>query len=120
MLKNFYRLLKPNGKVFITTPNYKSMWPIIELLMDKLRLSYPLDKYQHVEHYNKQKLKKICLESGFIINTIRTNCFFAPWLAPISWHLALKMDSIENRLSFGGSILLAVIEKEDKVTGWEI
>jgi 2-polyprenyl-3-methyl-5-hydroxy-6-metoxy-1,4-benzoquinol methylase len=111
MLKNFYKLLKKDGKLFITTPNYRSLWPLIEYLMDKFHLSHPLDKYQHVEHYNKQKLERILIETGFKVNFIKTNCFLAPWLSPISWNLALKLDRLEHKLSFGGSILIAVCSK---------
>jgi len=113
MLKNFYRLLKPNGKIFLTTPNYRSLWPLIEYLTDKFRLTYTLDKYQHVEHYNKRKLKQLLSESGFKVDVIKTNCFLAPWIAPISWNLALKLDRLEHKLPVGGSILIAVCTKLD-------
>jgi len=111
MLKNFYRILKPGGKVFLTTPNYKSAWPFIELIMDKLCLSNPLDKYQHVEHYNSVKLKKLIREAGFNINFLKTNCLVAPWIAPLTWNGALKVDNFESKFSFGGSILIAIFEK---------
>jgi len=49
MLNNFWRLLKPGGQVFLTTPNYRSLWPLIEWSMDKLGLAPPLAEHQHVE-----------------------------------------------------------------------
>lgn len=110
MLRIFHKILKPGGKVFLTTPNYHSMWPIIEFLMDKLHLSYPMDMYQHVEHYHQKKLKKIVDESRFKLTLLKTNCFLAPWLAPLSWRLATKVDNIESTLPLG-SILIAVFEK---------
>ncbi|UKL13849.1 class I SAM-dependent methyltransferase [Dissulfurimicrobium hydrothermale] len=114
MLRNFYRILKPGGKVFLTTPNYRSAWPLIEYLMDKFHLSNPLDKYQHVEHYDRNKLKKIIEEAGFQVNHIKTNCLIAPWLAPFTWGGALMVDNLESKLPYGGSILVAVFEKESK------
>lgn len=30
MLANFHRALRPEGAVFLTTPNYRSFWPLIE------------------------------------------------------------------------------------------
>ena len=111
MLNNFGRFLKPSGKVFLTTPNYYSLWPLIEFSMDKLHLSNQMNKVQHVEHYNINKLKKIIEESGFTIKTLKTNCFIAPWIAPLSWQLALKVDNIESNIPLIGSIIIVVFEK---------
>jgi|YelNatPaOPRAMG01_1025707.scaffolds.fasta_scaffold145139_1 2-polyprenyl-3-methyl-5-hydroxy-6-metoxy-1,4-benzoquinol methylase len=111
MLKEFYRILKPNGKVFLTTPNYRSLWPIIEWIMDRFHLAPPLAKYQHVEHYHTKKLKELCLEVGFKIKIIKTNYLFAPWVAPFSWKLAEKINNLEGMLSFGGSILIFILVK---------
>ena len=111
MLQEFFKILKPNGKVFLTTPNYKSMWPLLEWTMDKFHLSPPLAKQQHVEYYNKKKLKKLCLDAGFKIKSIKTNCLFAPWIAPLSWKLAEKMSNFEYTFSYGGSILIFILEK---------
>ncbi|MGQ9848260.1 MAG: class I SAM-dependent methyltransferase, partial [Bacteroidales bacterium] len=112
MLQNFNRYLKPGGKVFITTPNYRSMSPFIEFFMDKFKLSNPMDRYQHVEHYNKRKLENICMQAGFFVKQIKTNWFLAPWIAPISWNSATKIDDFENSISWGGEILIAIIEKK--------
>lgn len=112
MLRVFYNILKPGGKVFLTTPNYKSVWPIIEWLMDKLGLSPPLIEHQHVEFYDKDKLENLCLRSGFDIELITTTCFIAPWIAPFGWSLAGKIDYLESKLPFYlGSILVFVITK---------
>ncbi len=111
MLKEFFRILKPHGYVFLTTPNYKSMWPMIEWTMDRFHLSPQLAQEQHVEYFNKIRLKNLCIEAGFKIKIIKTNCLFAPWIAPLSWKLAEKIDNLENRFSFGGSILIFILEK---------
>ncbi len=112
MLKTFYKLLRPGGKVFLTTPNYQSLWPVIEWLMDKLRLDPPLRDHQHVEFYNRQKLVRIGIDTGFEIETIITNCFLSPWIAPLSWSLAEKLAVSETRLpGFLGSILISVFVK---------
>lgn len=112
MLKIFHKLLKPGGKVFLTTPNYKSFWPAIEWLMDKTSKSAQLQGDQHVEFYNKRKLKKLCLDAGFTVDEIRTNCFAAPWVAPIHWGLATKLDDIETGSSYlPGSIVIAILSK---------
>ncbi len=112
MLETFLKILKPGGKVFLTTPNYRSMWPLIEWSMDKLGLSPPLAEHQHVEFYHKNKLERLCTEVGFEVELTATTCLIAPWLAPVSWSLARRMDALETRLPFYlGSILIVVLVK---------
>jgi 2-polyprenyl-3-methyl-5-hydroxy-6-metoxy-1,4-benzoquinol methylase len=112
MLKTLFNNLKQGGKILLTTPNYKSFWPLIEWLMDKFQLSPPLTHQQHVEFYNKEKLEKLCTNIGFQIENIATNCLVAPWIAPLSWKLAEKLNDIELRLPLKfGSILIFLLKK---------
>jgi len=112
MLNVFYNLLKPEGKVFLTTPNYRSMWPIIERLMDKFHLTPTLKDHQHVEFYHSKKLSKLAIDCGFKIDTLTSNCFLSPWIAPISWKLAKRLSFLEMNMSICfGSVLLTVLSK---------
>lgn len=112
ILKTFNNILKPGGKVFLTTPNYKSMWPIIEWLMDKWKLSPPLSNHQHVTFFNKGSLKKICIQSGFDVEFITTTCLIAPWIATFNWTIAKEINSLESKFPFPlGSILVFIIKK---------
>lgn len=112
MLKTLFDNLKRGGKIFLTTPNYKSLWPLIELLIDRFQLSPPLIDHQHVEFYNRKKLEKLCASIGFNIENISTNCFIAPWIAPFNWRLAEKINDIELNSSLKiGSILIFVLKK---------
>ena len=113
MLENFHRILKPGGKVFITTPNYLSLWPLIEWSLDRFKLAPTMADLQHVEHYNFQKINQLCCKSGFFVDGIYTTCFLAPWAAAINWELAKKLDSIEGRLPLHpGSILVVLLSKQ--------
>jgi len=83
--------------------------------MDKLGLSPPLSEHQHVEFYNKTKLENLCLQLGFEIELISTTCLIAAWLAPVSWSLSEKINSLESNLPFYlGSILVCVLRKPTK------
>lgn len=114
MLGCFSRLLKPGGKVFLTTPNYRSMWPLIEFLMDCLKLVPTMADHQHVTKYNRYKLRNLCVAGGFSMQNIRTMCFAAPWIAPFSWQAAKKLAKAEFSLSLiPGSILICVLSKEE-------
>jgi 2-polyprenyl-3-methyl-5-hydroxy-6-metoxy-1,4-benzoquinol methylase len=112
MLSHFLRILRPGGAVFLTTPNYRSLWPVIERLMDALRLAPPLADHQHVEHYHPAKLRALAADAGFVVETLRTTCFAAPWLAPLSHALALRVDRLETGLDLvPGSIVACVLRK---------
>jgi 2-polyprenyl-3-methyl-5-hydroxy-6-metoxy-1,4-benzoquinol methylase len=114
MLNNFWRLLKPGGQVFLTTPNYKSLWPLIEWSMDKLGLAPPLAEHQHVEFYSMKKLRRLALECGFEIKVTSTTCLLSPWVAPINWTLAKRVDALESNLPGNmGSILVVVLGKPE-------
>lgn len=115
MLRTFHRLLSPGGQVFLTTPNYRSLWPLIEWVMDLLRLSPPLKDHQHVQKYHKGTLEQVCYEAGFEIELISTTCLIAPWLAPLSWSFAKVMDNLEPKFPFfWGSILVCVLRKPEE------
>lgn len=112
LLKNFYHLLKPRGKVFLTTPNYHSPWPLLEWLMDKARLAPPLSEHQHVERYHSKKLRALAEDGGFRIEKMATMCQLAPWAAPIRWTLAERIHGWESRSPLAmGCILIAILVK---------
>lgn len=112
MLETFFNLLKSNGSVFLTTPNYSSLWPVIERLFDLFRVTPKMAGEQHVEFYNMKKLKKICRDANFSIEHSFTTNFLAPWISPISWNMAVALERLELRLHCPfGSTLVVVLKK---------
>ena len=112
LLHNFHRLLRQDGKIFITTPNYRSLWPVIEWLMDFLKIAPNLGQDQHVTFYNPTSLKALVEQCGFEVSIVRTNCFLAPWLAPFSYKLAQWLDQKEIKMKWlMGSIIVLVAQK---------
>jgi 2-polyprenyl-3-methyl-5-hydroxy-6-metoxy-1,4-benzoquinol methylase len=101
VLSLFHKLTNPGGELFLTTPNYRSAWPLIEWLLDRLELAATLDEVQHVTHFTKRKLSAICERAGWKVRHIGTFNGLAPFLATISRRLALNLEEIEfsfNRL----------------------
>lgn len=113
MLSHFQRVLRPGGHVFLTTPNYRSMWPVIEWLLDRFQLVPRLADDQHVEHYHRKKLRQLAESVGFKIEQVLTTCFTAPWLAPLNWKLAQTVNHFESGRMAPGSIVVAILRKQD-------
>ena len=95
ILSLFYKLAKPGGQLFLTTPNYQSAWPLIEWLLDRFDLVAKLDEAQHVTHFTKRRLSAMCQRARWKVRQIGAFNGLAPFLAPISYRLALGLEEVE-------------------------
>jgi 2-polyprenyl-3-methyl-5-hydroxy-6-metoxy-1,4-benzoquinol methylase len=112
LLAGIHKALKPGGRALITTPNYRSGWPLIEWTMDTLKLAPKMREDQHVERYHRRKLARLVRAEGFRVVRTATTCLLAPWLAGLSWKLALAVHRLETgRWRVPGCILVCVLEK---------
>ena len=104
--------LSPGGTVFLTTPNYRSPWPLLEGAMDRLHLAPHMEGEQHVSHPTPGFLRALAKETGFSV--VRQGRFagLAPFAAAASWRLAEAFDRAEHRLGCPlGSLLYALWKK---------
>ena len=99
VLSLFYKLANPGAQLFITTPNYRSAWPLIEWLLDRSGLVATLDEAQHVTHFTKRRLVQMCEQAGWTVRHIGTFNGLAPFLSPISRRLALGIEKLEFLLN---------------------
>jgi 2-polyprenyl-3-methyl-5-hydroxy-6-metoxy-1,4-benzoquinol methylase len=99
VLSLFHKLTNPGGQLFLTTPNYRSAWPLIEWLLDRLGLAAEMDEVQHVTHFNKRKLVAACQGAGWRVGHIGSFNGLAPFLAPVSRRLALGFEQVEFLLN---------------------
>jgi 2-polyprenyl-3-methyl-5-hydroxy-6-metoxy-1,4-benzoquinol methylase len=99
VLSLFNNLTNPGGQLFLTTPNYRSAWPMIEWALDRLGLAAKMDEVQHVTHFTKRKLTALCERAGWRVRHVGTFNGLAPFLAPISRRLALGTEKVEFLLN---------------------
>ncbi len=112
LLQGLFRLARPGGRLFVTTPNYRSFWPLLEWTLDKLKLAAPMAEHQHVTRFSRGMLASFLQEAGWQVETVTTFSTFAPFLSAVSWTLAERCAALEDRASLPfGNILLAIARK---------
>ena len=112
LLSNLKKTMKKNGKILVTTPNYWSLWIIIEKIIDIFHLTPALWGEQHLIQFTPQILKKTLESEGFIVERIGTLNFVSPFISIISPKLADKVSQFEFSYVPFGSLIYAVAIKE--------
>jgi 2-polyprenyl-3-methyl-5-hydroxy-6-metoxy-1,4-benzoquinol methylase len=108
LLAEVRALLAADGLLIVTTPNYRSLWPLLEWGVNRVSpVSY---EQQHVNKYRRDRLIAQLLEAGYRRVTVTTVVGLAPFAAvfgarPVRW-----LDALEARLGHlgCGNLLLAV------------
>ncbi len=77
LIKNLLKLVNPDGKVVVVTPNYRSSWIVIEKLMDIFHISPHLKGDQHLFAFDQDSLKKVLKKNGFKIESINSFNLFS-------------------------------------------
>ena len=94
ILLEAHRTLKKNGELLITTPNYFSIWPFLELNVNKFsKLSY---EDQHINKFNKFNIKNILKKKKFKIICLKSFLLLSPFLAFLSFQISLKFIKLDN------------------------
>ena len=101
-LRVFSRAAAPGAQLFVTTPNVRSAWPLIEWSLDRLRLVPTLDEAQHLTLFSRKTLRRALIAGGWHIEEVGTFNGLAPFVAPFSETLALGVE----RTEFAGRTLL--------------
>ncbi|MDE2060228.1 MAG: methyltransferase domain-containing protein [candidate division NC10 bacterium] len=112
VLSQLYRILKPKGQLLITTPNYRSLWFVIELLADNLRLAPEMAGGEHISKYHRRTLAKTLTQARFTIRRMGTFNHLSPFVAIFSDRWAERLYRWELKKSrAGGNLLYALCEK---------
>ncbi|HOZ46835.1 MAG TPA: glycosyltransferase [Candidatus Hydrogenedentes bacterium] len=111
-LAEFGRILRPGGRLFITTPNKRSLWPAVEYLFDALHLTPRMGGDQHLSTFTRATLTAMLEHHGFEVARIGAFNFLSPWLAAVSPSLARRIFAFElHHPSLPGSLLYCVARK---------
>jgi SAM-dependent methyltransferase len=111
-LREAVRVLCPGGRLLITTPNYRSFWPLMEWTIDRLNMAPKMAGEQHISRFHLWSLKKILLDSGLEIEYAGSIYNLSPFLSMVSTEQANRLLRRElNSRSALGMILVAVAVK---------
>ncbi|MFA6268263.1 MAG: class I SAM-dependent methyltransferase [archaeon] len=107
--------LKIGGTIFLTTPNYASLWPIAEYVFDKTlaKKNYSLGE-QHISKFTFFSIRNLLNENGFVVTKERALYLISMEASLISSSLAwatFKFDKLFSWLPFGMIIYLSAIKK---------
>lgn len=112
-LERFRRLLRPRGLIFITTPNARSLWPIIEFSLDLFRLTPKMHGELHLSSYNPARLKTLLRRSGYAVERIGTFNGLAPFASMFGVPLADAVAGMERAVEFPGNLIYARARKAE-------
>ena len=106
------RVLRPGGRLLITTPNYRSLWPLMEWTVDLLKMAPKMAGEQHISRFHPASLRYLLNQSGLHIEYFGTIYNISPFMSLISPKMANRQleREIERRSSLG-MILIAVAVK---------
>lgn len=115
LLTDIFRILRPGGRLLVTTPNYRGLWPIVEYVADNFSSVAKMDMEQRVTHFYRSMFISFLEDAGFSIVQCRTYSTFAPFAAIISWKVANKLENLERQIDIPfGNLLAAVVIKKNK------
>jgi 2-polyprenyl-3-methyl-5-hydroxy-6-metoxy-1,4-benzoquinol methylase len=101
-------LLSGQGRLVVTTPNYRSLWPLIEWGVNRVsRVTY---EQQHVNKYDRRRLAADLAQAGYGKVDVGTAVGLAPFAAVFGRRPAEWLDDAERgvgHLGFG-NLLVAV------------
>lgn len=94
-LRLFARSAAVGGELFVTTPNRRSAWPLIEWSLDRLGLVPTLEEAQHLNCFTRGSLARALQSTGWSVDEIGTFNGVAPFVAGIGEPVARFAERVE-------------------------
>lgn len=94
VLRTTVERLRLGGKLVVTTPNFRSAWPLVEVFVDHLgELNYAP---QHINNFTPHRLRQLLLDLGLEDVRVHPYLALAPFAAALGWRLADMLAHLER------------------------
>ena len=111
LLNKLHYILALGGKIYITTPNYRSLMSIFEILVNRFTsVDY---KNQHINRFDKKRLMRLISQSKFDDVKVKKILNIGVFIGAISFNFSQKVQKflyILNQNKFG-YLLLGIVKK---------
>jgi len=104
------KVLVPGGKAVIVTPNYGSVWAIVEKVMDMFKVVPTFSGEQHVCQYTDTKLVRVFEREGLKCTFMTSFNLFSHLVPNSAWSEIACGWEVDHVRTFG-SLLMGVFEK---------
>ncbi len=103
------RVLRPGGRLLVTTPNYRSLWPLMEWVVDRMNMAPKMAGEQHISRFDPASLRRLLSECELGIEYFGTIYNLSPFISLVSPKQAegQLLRELGSRSSLG-MILVAV------------
>jgi SAM-dependent methyltransferase len=75
------RVLRPGGRLLVTTPNYRSLWPLMEWVVDRMNMAPKMAGEQHISRFDPASLRRLLLACGLGIEYFGTIYSLSPFIS---------------------------------------
>jgi ubiquinone/menaquinone biosynthesis C-methylase UbiE len=108
------RVLLPGGRLLVTTPNYRSLWPVMEWMVDRSNKAPRMAGEQHISKFNPSSLRRLFNECRLEVEYFGTIYNLSPFISLVSQPSAEKQLTREMEHSSSLGMILAAVAVKPK------
>jgi 2-polyprenyl-3-methyl-5-hydroxy-6-metoxy-1,4-benzoquinol methylase len=105
VIKFLKKILSPEGSVCVVTPNYHSLWLVIEEILDTFTIVPHFAGHQHLAQYHAENLKDMFEKNGFTTKKITSFNLFS-YISPLrTLSTTLSKLELSSNTTFGNLLM---------------